>query len=625
VREATRVLTRSACNAALTLVTCAALLAACDDPAPEMPRPLRVEPSSALQGEPTSIVIHGEGFAPVVRVSYADPSRSQVITTFPARLGEHSLEEVIMVDSETLTAVVPAALPAGSYALTVVAPTDQQGELASAFTVVPRATELDSGPHTGDGSLDAGVAADGSLPDVTPENLAHLDTAAQDQSMLDQAAPDLAITDAALLDTAAEDRAGIDAATPDVLTPDGTAPDVAVPDSNLPDSTAADVSAADASRPDGGGSDAGLGPGCLMPPCALPLGGGDGTFAQETDLSTETTYARGLALGDLDRDGILDLVVGVDGNTNRLYRGDGLGGFDSGADVASADLHGTYCVALGDLDRDGDLDLVVGNLSEINRVYLGDGAGDFNGGADIAPLDLNATYAIALGDISGDGVLDLVVGNLGEPDRLYLGDGLGGFDSGADLGTASASTQAVAIGDLDGNGALDVVIGQSGGANLLLLNNAGLGSPVEIVPADTHNSYAVVIVPLDADGAPDLLVGNGLDVNRVYLNDGSGGFNAGDDLSADTHNTKVVALGDLDGDGHFDAVIGNGKDGPDPQVDVIHFGDGAGGFGAPVALAPANPTTTRDIVIGDLNRDGALDLVVGTASGATIRIFLGQR
>ena len=135
-----------------------------------------------------------------------------------------------------------------------------------------------------------------------------------------------------------------------------------------------------------------------------------------------------MALGDVDGDGDLDLVAGMDNQANRLYLNDGAGDhWDtvSGTNITT-DSHYTYAVALGDVvDGDGDLDLVAGNSTQANRLYLNDGTGDpwdTVSGIDIT-VDNHDTYAVVLGDVGWDGDLDLVAGNYNQTNRLYLNDG----------------------------------------------------------------------------------------------------------------------------------------------------------------------------------------------------------
>ena len=189
-----------------------------------------------------------------------------------------------------------------------------------------------------------------------------------------------------------------------------------------------------------------------------------------------SAYTRAVALGDVDGDGDLDMVVGNgSGGANELLLNSGDGTFVAASAFpgGSAD---TYAVALGDVDGDGDLDMVVGNnWGGSNELLLNSGDGTFVA-ASAFPGGSEYTYAVALGDVDGDGDLDMVVGNnfdmvVGNygANELLLNSGDGTFVAASAFPGGSAYTNAVALGDVDGDGDLDMVVGNNwGGSNELL-------------------------------------------------------------------------------------------------------------------------------------------------------------
>jgi len=193
---------------------------------------------------------------------------------------------------------------------------------------------------------------------------------------------------------------------------------------------------------------------------------------------TGTDATRSLAVGDLDGDGDLDLVAGNYSQMNTVHLNNGSARFDwSGTNRSfGPGIDNTQSIALGDLDGDGDLDIVVGNRGP-NAVYLNDGAANFDwpGAAHNFGPGSDTTTNVTVGDVDGDGDLDILVGNsgilsYGEPNAIYMNGGSGVFDWSSpvrDLGSGSDWTNSLAVGDLNGDGTLDVAIGNAYSSDLL--------------------------------------------------------------------------------------------------------------------------------------------------------------
>ncbi|MFC5599379.1 FG-GAP repeat domain-containing protein [Deinococcus cellulosilyticus] len=203
-------------------------------------------------------------------------------------------------------------------------------------------------------------------------------------------------------------------------------------------------------------------------------GNGDGTFSNRQDLFIDgSATASNIGIGDLNNDGYMDMVATTSSfNKLSVYinKADGTVGFNTRVDYnAGPNVRG---VAMGDLNKDGKLDVITGHIENTNgfTVYLGNGNGTLATGTttDTAGFPHNQ---MTLGDINGDGNLDLIVANPTITPNTgftyYLGTGNGTFGTGV-FHALSANTRGVAVGDLNGDGKLDVAATNSSVLNIYL-------------------------------------------------------------------------------------------------------------------------------------------------------------
>lgn len=229
---------------------------------------------------------------------------------------------------------------------------------------------------------------------------------------------------------------------------------------------------------------------------SVVLGQGDGTFApQQVVPVTSSGIQHGLATLDVDGDGDADLVRSSPlspGHSLSLLLNDGNGIFGPASSLGL----GGGGLAAGDLNNDGLIDLVTGRGAiGTSSVYLSNGDGSFslpNG----APLLLTNVPQIALGDLNGDGNLDVTA-----PNRFYLGNGDGTFSDA--MSPAVIGVTATDLGDLDGDGDLDWIVS---GPHLRVNINDGLAGFTSGpgVPQAFQEADCALLLDSDNDGDLDV-------------------------------------------------------------------------------------------------------------------------
>jgi uncharacterized protein (TIGR03437 family) len=393
---------------------------------------------------------------------------------------------------------------------------------------------------------------------------------------------------------------------------------------------------------------------------AIAMGNGDGTFQTPAffpaRLSADAVGANQIALGDVNQDGIPDLVTSggtpVSFGVTILF-GDGKGGFSSRRDY---DLNGYYAdgagsVNLFDFDGDGIADIVLGNGSAVFLSYnlnypgltvlFGKGGGAFVG----APIVNSGTgsfsataQAIAAADFDGDGIPDLADTSLA-PESLTIlkGSGDGNFAASFRYAFPNLIPVSLATADFDRDGKQDVAalvqipmgVSSPGEVQIFLGNGDGALQTPASLPFAGVNPTDLVAADLNGDGIPDLAATAQGGV-WLWLGKGDGTFSEAAVFPVSGATLTSLVVGDFNGDGKADLAVAN-QSGKSVAI-LIGKGDGTFSTGNAIPVSVSVPVAgggqtalgPTSLIAADFNGDGALDLAATMQNANGIAVLLGK-
>lgn len=285
------------------------------------------------------------------------------------------------------------------------------------------------------------------------------------------------------------------------------------------------------------------------------------------------------------------------------------------------------------------------------------------GGSDIANYDPEyddistteqAASDICMCDLNGDDKNDIVIvhivgsnNNTQNEVTIFLNNtsGTGAFSGPTDFQLSqtlnnsinNSGFNSVACGDIDNDGDKDLAFTSNLGTNardVFVYRNNGAATFSEVddtslsLPptsgGDQRIPRSIHIADMDRDGQADLIVGNNTDNTfHIFKNSGSFAFDNAVEITAENEPTGILDVADFNNDGYLDVVslafrVGNSS---------IHFfknTSSINNFTFELQESVTNGGQNSDIVSGDLDNDGLVDIVVASRNTGLITTFENQ-
>ena len=348
--------------------------------------------------------------------------------------------------------------------------------------------------------------------------------------------------------------------------------------------------------------------------------------------------------GDINGDGYSDVIVGDANGHVYIFNGSASGlSLSANTTLTGAGFFGTSVATAGDVNGDGISDVIIGDAGGNAFIFHGvKNTGIPNGGSATSNTIISGlgstgggSSVASAGDVNGDGYSDVIVA-MGIPSssaQVYYGS-----SSGISLALPTVLTEAggtfglsvASAGDINGDGYSDVIVGDGAGKAYVFLSPAGVLSTAAnkvLSQAGANFGWSVSSAgDANGDGYSDVVVGDKAGNAYLYLSPGgtlsataattfTGGVKFG---------TSVACAGDVNGDGYSDIIIG-GDDG------TAYVFNGSSTWPATIANTAASTSLSGSgnyglsvASAGDINGDGYSDVVVGAPNATLAYTYLGS-
>ena len=376
---------------------------------------------------------------------------------------------------------------------------------------------------------------------------------------------------------------------------------------------------------------------------------GDGAQSEAQELGG------GLALVDIDKDGMLELFVAHGHSTlGKLYSFDGTrfnARTNNGLDITRMDLAGYFV----DLDGDGWKDFLSAQYEGV-EIFMNDQTGAFVDGDDATSIShRRATHSMAAADHDNDGDLDLFFAHWGtgiidgQTEYLWVNHGGGTYTDESfripiEIGRSGNNFESEysftpLLTDIDADGDVDLLLASDFELSQVMENEVGgdlfVDQTMDVI--SDENGMGGAVADYDRDGDMDWFVtsiwdpetANNGSGNRLYRNDGRGNFEDVTDEAGVREGDWGwgACFADFDNDGHADIFHTNGhqsraKFEDDPSRLFMSNGDGTFTERAS-QMGITHTDQGRGVVCADYDRDGKVDIFIAN-NGTSPTIFKNE-
>ena len=356
------------------------------------------------------------------------------------------------------------------------------------------------------------------------------------------------------------------------------------------------------------------------------LGNGDGTFAAIMDsagLSDFTPHS--VALGDINNDYRLDIVVGDDQGTVIVLMNYNNRTFTSWTRLRVG--RSLYSVVVADFNNDNNLDITATNPLQNNVcVFLGYGNGTFTS-QTIYPIDHGAQpYSLIVADLNNDQRSDLTVTapNTAEV-IIFYGSGNGSFTLARRYSTGFGSKPwGIAVAHFGDKKRSEIVVILSGTHEVAVLTEytaAEFAKEIVYSTGATPQPYSVVAGDFTHDNTSDVVVANsGTGDLHVLVGSGNGTFDREVvyGMGTDSQPRQVITC-DIDQDEQLDVVSVDSR----LNSVTVMMGQSDGTFAEKTMYSTGNSSHPYAVVSSDLDSNGRLDLVVANEGTDSVSVLYG--